>query len=114
MSSDKITREIRPCRTCRVGGASSGSWLDGCPSCDAPEVTVVADPPELNAQFFRYEHLQNEKMREISKRFHDFARQLIRDLPRNSQRTKTIDKIIEAKDCAFRALLFDHDFRGLD
>lgn len=113
MSSDKITREIRPCKNCRVAGAPNGSWLDGCPSCDSPSVGDPV-PPELNAQFFRYEHLQNEKMREVSKRFHDLARQLLRDVPRNAQRTKMIDKLVEAKDCAVRALLFDHDFRGLD
>jgi len=56
-------------------------------------------------QFFRYEHLPSE-LQIGSKPFSDLAQRVASDLPRNPERTTALRKLLEAKDCAVRALLF--------
>lgn len=56
-------------------------------------------------QFFTYEHLP-ERLREISKPFSDLALMMVMVLPRNPERTAGLRKLLEAKDCAVRAMLF--------
>lgn len=53
-------------------------------------------------QFFTYEHLP-EQLREVSKPFCELARAMIVALPRNSERSAGLRKLLEAKDCAVRA-----------
>jgi hypothetical protein len=57
-------------------------------------------------QFFRYEHLP-EHLQAMSRPFGVLARQLVENLPRNPERTVALRKLLEAKDCAVRALLFE-------
>lgn len=59
-------------------------------------------------QFFVYEHLPSH-LQAVSKPFGDLARQLVADLPRNPERTVALRKLLEAKDCAVRALLYKQD-----
>jgi len=56
-------------------------------------------------QFFAYAHLP-EHLQAVSKPFGDLAQQMIDTLPRNPERTAALRKLLEAKDCAVRALLF--------
>lgn len=56
-------------------------------------------------QFFQYGHLP-EKMQEISKPFGELAQRLVDTVPRNPERTVALRKLLEAKDCAVRALIF--------
>lgn len=56
-------------------------------------------------QFFSYEHLP-EHLQAVSKPFGDLARSLVTTLPSNPERTVALRKLLEAKDCAVRALLF--------
>lgn len=57
-------------------------------------------------EFFRYEHLQHEKLRIVSKRFHDLAHALIEeDGLEGAELTAGLRKLLEAKDCAVRAAL---------
>jgi hypothetical protein len=62
------------------------------------------DAPEFIAQFFTYEHLP-EHLRAVSKPFCDLAQHIVTTLPRNPERTVALRKLMEAKDCAVRALL---------
>jgi hypothetical protein len=62
------------------------------------------DEPML--QFFVYGHLP-EHLRAVSKPFGDLARSVVDTLPRNPERTVALRKLLEAKDCAVRALLFE-------
>jgi hypothetical protein len=55
-------------------------------------------------QFFSYAHLPPH-LQQISKPFHDHARAMLLGLPRNAETTKMLNKLLEAKDCAVRALL---------
>lgn len=56
-------------------------------------------------QFFAYEHLPPH-LQAVSKSFGALANQMVTDLPRNPERTVALRKLLEAKDCAVRALLF--------
>lgn len=56
-------------------------------------------------QFFEYEHLKPE-LQEISKPFGILARQIVDKLPQNPERTVALRKLLEAKDCAVRALIW--------
>jgi hypothetical protein len=56
-------------------------------------------------QFFAYEHLPPH-LAEVSKPFGDLARDLAKSLPINAESTTALRKLLEAKDCAVRAVLF--------
>ncbi len=56
-------------------------------------------------QFFTYAHLP-ERLQAVSKPFGMLAEQIMADLPANPERTVALRKLLEAKDCAVRALLF--------
>ncbi len=61
--------------------------------------------PDYLLQFFRYEHLP-EPLQAASKPFAELANRLVETLPSNPERTVALRKLLEAKDCAVRALLF--------
>lgn len=60
-------------------------------------------------QFFEYAHLP-EHLQAVSKPFHDLAHKLVdgslQPINSNPERTMALRKLLEAKDCAVRALLF--------
>lgn len=56
-------------------------------------------------QFFGYQHLP-APMQEVSKPFGELAQTIVEKLPRNPERTVALRKLLEAKDCAVRALIF--------
>lgn len=55
-------------------------------------------------QYFAYEHLPTH-LQAVSKPFGDHARLLVETLPNNQERVHALRKLLEAKDCAVRALL---------
>ena len=57
-------------------------------------------------QFFRFEHLPVH-LRPTSKLFHDLAFEIVATLPRNPERTVALRKLLESKDAAVRAKLFE-------
>lgn len=54
-------------------------------------------------KFFSYKHLP-PKLQEVSKPFCDLAER-VADLPQNAETTVALRKLLEAKDCAVRAVL---------
>lgn len=56
-------------------------------------------------QFFAYEHLPPH-LQVVSAPFGDLARSLSVSLPKNPESTVALRKLLEAKDCAVRAILF--------
>jgi len=56
-------------------------------------------------QFFAYEHLP-PKLQDVSIQFHALATIIVDTLPRNPERTVALRKLLEAKDCAVRAVLW--------
>lgn len=63
----------------------------------------LTDDPLL--QFFEYAHLPPH-LQNVSKPFGDLAHWIVATLPRNPERTVALRKLLEAKDCAVRAVLF--------
>lgn len=61
--------------------------------------------PEYLLQFFEYGHLPVQ-LQGTSLLFHDLAHALIASAPRNPERTMALRRLLEAKDCAIRALIF--------
>ena len=56
-------------------------------------------------QFFEYAHLPLH-LQAVSKQFCELAHQIDEDLPTNPEKTTALRKLLEAKDCAVRAILF--------
>lgn len=67
----------------------------------------VDDKPKTDPmlQFFEYAHLRPE-LQVVSKPFGDLARLIVEGLPRNPERTVALRKLLEAKDCAVRAIIW--------
>ena len=57
-------------------------------------------------QFFTYGHLRKD-LQPISATFHTLAATLDETLPENPEKTTALRKLLEAKDCAVRARLFE-------
>lgn len=55
-------------------------------------------------QFFVYDHLPPH-LQEVSKPFAELAQKLA-ELPQNPESTTALRKLLEAKDCAVRSVLF--------
>lgn len=66
---------------------------------------AVEDNQEYLLQFFKYDHLPDH-MQKASKPFGDLAKSIVLDIPKNPERTTALRKLLEAKDCAVRALIF--------
>lgn len=56
-------------------------------------------------QFFEFKHLP-EHLQEISEPFCNMANHIDLRLPENPEKTTALRKILEAKDCAVRAVIF--------
>jgi ferritin-like protein len=56
-------------------------------------------------QFFAYEHLPPH-LQAVSRPFGELAALIVAELPSNPERTVALRKLLEAKDCAVRALLY--------
>lgn len=65
----------------------------------------MSEPVEYLLQFFEYMHLP-EFLRDTSRPFYQLAHELVESVPRNPERTTALRKLLEAKDCAVRAVLF--------
>lgn len=57
-------------------------------------------------QFFTYNHLP-ESLQAVSKPFCELAQTIVDNLPRNPERTTALRKLLESKDCAVRAKLYN-------
>lgn len=62
------------------------------------------DEPML--QFFKYKHLPDH-LQKTSAPFCALAHSIVEWLPRNPERTVALRKLLEAKDCAVRAILYE-------
>jgi hypothetical protein len=56
-------------------------------------------------QFFEFEHLPAH-LAAVSQPFGVLAAELVNTVPRNPERTAALRKLLEAKDCAVRALIY--------
>lgn len=66
----------------------------------------AADPPDDRMlKWFAAAHLPRNDLRELSMRFRDLAYQVCAELEPGPERTVALRKLLEAKDCAVRALV---------
>jgi hypothetical protein len=68
-------------------------------------MTITRGDPEPLLQFFVFEHLRPD-LQVVSSQFAALAESIVHDLPRNPERTVSLRKLLEAKDAAVRAKLF--------
>lgn len=61
----------------------------------------MTEQKEWLLQFFSYEHLP-ARLAEVSRPFSLIAENIVKNLPRNAERTVALRKLLEAKDCAVR------------
>lgn len=73
--------------------------------CEDSGVKLMNKEKEYLTQFFKYDHLPTH-LQEVSKPFHELAIFILDNLPKNQERTVALRKLLEAKDCAVRAKLF--------
>lgn len=66
---------------------------------------TTAQQAESLLQFFAYEHLPPH-LQGVSAPFCEIAHRIVDLVPRNAERTVALRKLLEAKDCAVRAVLF--------
>jgi hypothetical protein len=59
-------------------------------------------------QFFEYKHLP-EHLQSVSKPFCEMAKNIIKALPPNTEREMALRKLLEAKDCAVRAMIYKNE-----
>jgi hypothetical protein len=59
-------------------------------------------------QFFTYQHLP-EHLKIVSEPFCALAQEMCINLPRNPERTVALRKLLEAKDCAVRSVLYSSE-----
>lgn len=57
-------------------------------------------------QFFTFAHLENPEMQKVSRLFAELAAQVDSFLPNNPEKSTALRKLLEAKDCAVRAIIF--------
>lgn len=57
-------------------------------------------------QWFRYKHLPDH-LQPTSRMFADLASDIMETLPANPERTEALRKLLEAKDCGVRAVLYE-------
>lgn len=62
--------------------------------------------PEPILQFFEFEHLPIH-LKDISRPFWELAWHIVGVLPRNPERTVALRKLLEAKDAAVRAAIYE-------
>lgn len=59
---------------------------------------------ERMMQFFKHEHLPDH-LAAVSRPFCELAANMVATIPRNPERSAGLRKLLEAKDCAVRAVL---------
>lgn len=72
------------------------------PAPDGFSESQLKEDPIL--RYFHFAHLP-EKLQAVSKPFCMLAAELVDTLPRNAERSTALRKLLEAKDCAVRALV---------
>jgi len=65
-------------------------------------------PKHYLLQFFSFSHLRSD-LAVVSQSFSDMAYDIVTKLPDNPERTTALRKLLEAKDCAVRAVLFSSE-----
>lgn len=76
------------------------------PAPSKPSTTSANSSHDPLLQFFSFAHLTDERMRKTSEMFSQVAHALVSSCPRNPERTVALRKLLEAKDCAVRSIIW--------
>lgn len=79
--------------------------IDAALTATIQEALDLLAPTERMLQFFQFKHLPPH-LAKISVAFAELAGRLVSELPQNPERTVALRKLLEAKDCAVRAVLY--------
>jgi hypothetical protein len=90
---EKLNREFQSAAEIRI------REIEGSPT------TAPAQPSDRMLQFFVFDHLPPH-LAAVSGSFCQLAHEIVATLPSNPERTVALRKLLEAKDCAVRALLY--------
>jgi hypothetical protein len=93
----------KPDADCTPEASAAPSVLPYTPRTNSAPPIVPHEPREHATQFFTTAHLPPH-LAEVSRRFAELA-DYLHSLPRNPERTKAIDKLLESKDCAVRTVI---------
>lgn len=79
-------------------------------SAAAPSEPAAVEPkaahvPNDLMQFFAYEHLP-DRLKQVSMNFWNLADVVDQTLPNGAEKTTTLRKLLEAKDCAVRSVIY--------
>lgn len=96
------TRQLQAFRQCANDFANLAESDHGA-AIDSP---IMADKPEPILQFFAFDHLP-DRLQAVSRPFGVLAQNMVETLPRNPERTVALRKLLEAKDAAVRALIYE-------
>lgn len=66
---------------------------------------MTGHKPHQLMQFFAWKHLP-EHLQKVSEPFGELAQLIDMGLPNNPEKTTALRKLLEAKDCAVRAILY--------
>jgi hypothetical protein len=105
---------MQRCNECVFSKSLNQKYPRECINCGNPneieqreaeekKLNEVDDEPML--QFFNYDHLPPH-LSAVSAPFSFLAYNLVVGLPRSPERTASLRKLLEAKDCAVRALIY--------
>ena len=64
------------------------------------------EPTNKMLQFFKFEHLPEGDMQHASRIFAELAHAIEGFLPKNPESTVAFRKLLEAKDCAVRSIIY--------
>lgn len=98
---DKLTAEFKNAHEIRIKSAEQGERDTIAGRAGQMETA----PTDRMLQFFVFEHLPAH-LQDVSKPFAGLAQRIVDGLPSNPERTVALRKLLEAKDCAVRALLY--------
>ncbi len=70
------------------------------------ETIYACEAEEPMLQFFAYKHLPLN-LQQVSRPFSELAYRLVHTIDRNPERTVALRKLLESKDCAVRATIYE-------
>jgi hypothetical protein len=91
MAPDMTTMDLEQAKCAQLNAQTSG-------------IGTSPSQPEHIMQFFTYAHLP-PALQDVSVPFEALAQGIVRNLPRNPERTVALRKLLEAKDAAVRAFI---------
>lgn len=102
---DKLTEEFKDAAEIRIRSLEQQASAEKPGARDELTAQQALDRRDRMMQFFAYAHLP-ARLQAASMPFCELAEQIVGTLPSNPERTVALRKLLEAKDAAVRAVLY--------